>query len=186
MKRTWPKYILAIIPQHIPTNAGERQFEWCVCNATFSRRCDFKSLMRVTDVERRQFNFDSQIRRFRSDKERSILAKEAEDRAGSSHRRQKRSQACGVGEMPRRSVYVTWDESLNVRRRNTRKRFKEPTESEEVKATVEGALFVDNVLVFSIKDGFAKRSAAGATSHDVWHIISDLCLRVISYNCKVF
>ena len=86
----------------------------------------------------------------------------------------------------RRSVYVTWDESLNVRRRNTRKKFKERTVSEEVKATVEGALFVDNVLVLSIKDGFAKRSAAGSTSHDVRHIISDLCLRVISYNCRVF
>ena len=45
-------------------------------------------------------------------------------------------------------------------------RVKEQHEHEEVKVTTEGALFVDNVLAFSIKDGFPKHNAAGSTSHD--------------------
>ena len=62
-------------------------------------------------------------------------------------------------------MYVSPDASLDVRRHNMLKRLEERHEK-EVKVTTEGAIFVDNVLAFSIKDGFPKHSAAGSTSHD--------------------
>lgn len=65
-------------------------------------------------------------------------------------------------------MYATPDESLDVRQRNTVKRLKERHEREknDVRVTAEGAIFAENGRVFSTKDGFSKRSAAGSTCHD--------------------